>query len=154
MKYLKTFENFTIEDIELMLQRAKNRSLIDKNVNIDNIIKNLKEKPKIGTFEDFVDNEASFISAGDQQRMGEYIKKFKELGLNTKKAEYLYPKLERYLKIQNEIDDLHVNYDTEIEPSKKIDNLYDEEEKLRPYIDDLESEIKKLAKKAKIILNK
>lgn len=153
MKYLKQFEDYSREQIEDMLNRAKKDSIIDKDVDINKVIDKLHDRPKLGTFEEFVDSEANFISHGNRENMAEFIQKFKQMGLDTKKAEELYPKLKRDLELMNEIDGLRFGgFNSEEERNKKEEELYQEEDDLREYVKELELEIKKLAKQAKIKL--
>jgi hypothetical protein len=150
MKYLKYLEDYSTDQIENMLNRAKKDNLIDKNVDIQKIIGKLQDKPRIGTFEYFVYSKGDFVSAGDQQRMGEYIEKFKKLGLDTTRIEELYPKLQRYMKIEyKEIEDYNFGYDgSDEEKEKALNALYDESESLRKYVDEIKKEASKLAKQA------
>ena len=155
MKHLKKFENFTEQDVKDMLLKSQNKHDIEIKTSIDDVMKNIKNTnslSKLGTFEGFVEDEGKFISAADQGRMSEYIKKFKELGLDTKKVEELLPKFQRYIQIEyKELDNLSMPvYDREeaIENGRKKKNLYSESEKLRPFVDEMEKEIRNLAKKA------
>ena len=157
MKHIKMYEDFSKEQIKKMLLKAQKNSQIDIKVNIDDLINNLKEPKDRTDFEQFVDDEAKFISAHDESKMGEYIQKFKELGLNTSKIERLYPDFLRYQEIHlKEIDDLELkNYgldsedEDEEEHDKELELLYDEMDKLEPSVKELENEARILAKKAK-----
>jgi len=156
MKYLKHFENYSRQQIEDMLNKAKRDSIIDKNIDINKIISKLHDTPKFGTFESFVDSEGNFLSEGDKQRMGEYIQEFKKLRLDTKKIEKLYPKLKRYLDITyREIENIESDYfDSKEEKNAALDKLYLEEDEMYKYVKELKKEAANLAKQAKIILNK
>jgi hypothetical protein len=156
MKNIKNFENFTEQDVKNMLLKSQKKNDIEIKTSIDDVIKNITNSgnlSKMGTFEDFVEQEGRFISVADQKRMPEYVQKFKELGLNTKKVEELLPKFQRYVQIEyKEIDKYSMPVSTKEEAheyGKKLNQLYDESEKLLPFVDEMEKEIKILAKKAK-----
>lgn len=144
MKHLKIFEEYSKEDIKNMLLKAQKKSQLTINSDVDDVLGNLKDPiPRFG-FEAIVEEEARFLSEADYQRMGEYIQKFKELGLDTSIIEKLYPKLQKYKHIQfKELD-----YTTTNSERKILDDKLD---KLQPFVDQLEQEVKKLAKQAKQI---
>jgi hypothetical protein len=143
MKNLQLFEDYTKEQISKMLLKAQKNSQLELKVDVEDILANLKENPRFG-YEYFVDNEANFISEFDYQKMGEYIQKFKELGLDTSKIEKLYPKLQKYKHIQlKEMDYPKTN--------SEMNRLYDRLDKLQPFVDQLVEEAKRLAKEAKLL---
>lgn len=145
MKHLKLFEeyHFSKDQIRSMLLKAQKKSKIELKVDVDDLLNDLKETSNIFGFDYFVENEAKFISEGDYQRMGEYIEKFKNLGLNTTKIEELYPKLIRYKEIQfKELD-----YNDSVQTK-----LYKEMNSLEPFVFELQKEVKKLAIEAKKIM--
>ena len=159
MKNIKTFENFTEQDVKNMLLKSQKKNDIEIKTSIDDVIKNITNTgnlSKLGTFEGFVEQEGRFISASDQGRMSEYVQKFKELGLDTKRAEELLPKFQRYIQIEyKELDKYSMPVSTKEEAheyGKKLNQLYAESEKLRPVVDEMEKEIRILAKKANEIL--
>lgn len=151
MKKLKLFENFTKDNIKNLLLKGEKENDIIIKTNIDDFLdKNLKPKEQFG-FNAFVEEEGKFISEADYERMGEYIQKFKDLGLNTSKIEELYPKLQRYKHIEmKELDDLPYNSDyTRKEREQKEEELLTELDNLIPYVDELDKEVRNLAKQAK-----
>jgi hypothetical protein len=90
MKHLQLFEDYSKEDISKMLLKAQKKSQLELKVGVDDILSNLKEPIPMFGFEAIVEEEARFLSESDYKKMGEYIQKFKELGLNTSKIEKLY----------------------------------------------------------------
>ena len=136
MKNIKLFEeyHFSKDQIENMILKAQKRSEIELKVDIDDLLDNLKspEEDRFG-FNAFVREEGRFISFGDQERMGEYIEKFKQLGLDTSKVEKLYPSIKIYYK--NTLRDFNRELD------KRMDLL-------QPLVKEFENEIRILAKKA------
>ena len=159
MKRLKTFENFSEQDVKNMLLKAQKNNKIEIKTSIDDVLKNITNTgnlSKIGTFEGFVEQEGRFISAADQKRMSEYVQKFKELGLNTKKVEELLPKLQRYIQIEyKELDDYSMSVSSReeaIENGERLKKIYDESEKLQPFVKEFENQIRILAKKANKLL--
>lgn len=153
MKHIKLFENYTKDQIKRMLQKAQKNSDIDIKIDIDELIdKNLKNPSKFG-FEGFVESEGSFISWKDQLSMGEYIDKFKELGLDTTEAEKLYPKQKRYVHLQyKEEDNIYYSGESDAKKNAKYKKLSDEMDTLQPFIDKFNNIVRELAKKAKEIL--
>jgi len=159
MKNIKTFENFTEQDVKNMLLKSQKKNDIEIKTSIDDVIKNITNTgnlSKLGTFEGFVEQEGRFISAADQGRMSEYVQKFKELGLDTKKAEELLPNFQRYVQIEyKEIDKYSMPVSTKEEAheyGRKLNQLYDESEKLQPFVKEMENEVRKLAKEANQLL--
>lgn len=149
MKYLKFFEFFTKEQVKKYLLKAQQNSKIDPNVNVDDLLKGLKETSEKTEFEKFVESEADFISEGDYNRMNEYIEEFKKLNLDVSKLESLYPKLKRYKEIQYK--DLYYGEFVDLkkkERNKKIFELDEELDELQPFVDEFIKEIKIIAKKA------
>jgi hypothetical protein len=153
MKHIKLFENYTKDQIKRMLQKAQKNSDVDIKIDIDELIdKNLKNTPQFG-FEGFVEQEGRFISASDQMRMGEYIDKFKELGLDTTEAEKLYPKQKRYVYLQyKEEDNIYDSGESDAKKNANYKKLADEMNRLQPFIDKFDKIVRELAKKAKEIL--
>lgn len=148
MKHLKIFDeyHFSKEQIKEMLLKAQKKSQIDLKIDVDDLLNNLEDptKDRFG-FKAIVREEARFLSEADYQRMGEYIQKFKELGLNTIRIEKLYPKLQKYKKIQiRDMDYARTN--------SEMNRLNDILDKLQPYVDELVEEVKRLAKEAKKII--
>lgn len=156
MKHLKLFEDYhySKDDIKNMLLKAQKNSKIELKVDVDELLTGLKDptKDRFG-FEAFVEEEARFISEGDYKRMGEYIEKFKKLGLDTTKIEGLYPKLVRYKEIQfKDLDYGGFDYDTEQERKRIVARLEKELDKLEPFVEELKIEVKRLAKEAKELI--
>ena len=148
MKHLMLFEFFTKEEVKKFLLKAQKNSKIDPNVNIDDLLKGLKEPAEKTGFEKFVESEAKFISEGDYKRMKEYIEEFKKLNLDVSKLENLYPKLKRYKEI--EYNDLYYGEFTQLkkkERNKKIFELDEELDALQPFVDEFIKEVKIVAKK-------
>jgi aryl-phospho-beta-D-glucosidase BglC (GH1 family) len=148
MKNIKTFEDYhySKDDIKNMLLKAQKKSQIDLKVNVDELLSTLEDplKDRFG-FNAIVREEARFLSESDYKNMGEYIQKFKELGLNTIRIEKLYPKLQKYKKIQiRDMDYARTN--------SEINRLNSILDKLQPYVDELVEEVKRLAKEAKKII--
>ena len=146
MKHLKLFEQYSKDDIKNMLLRAQKKSQIDLKVDVDELLSTLEDplKDRFG-FKAIVREEARFLSESDYKNMGEYIQQFKELGLDTKRIEKLYPKLQKYKQIQlRDMDYARTN--------SEINRLYNRLDNLQPYVDELEQEVKRLAKEAKKIV--
>lgn len=149
MKHLELYENYTEKNIKDMLLKSQRKSQIDIKAPIEDILKNIKNDISlIGTFEGFIEDEGSFISEGDKKRMGEYIKKMKDLGINTTKIEKLLPKYERYVYLSYETSDMR-EFDYK---NPKYIKLLDEYDSLEPYAEKFENEIKILAKRTKRII--
>jgi len=153
MKHLKLYEQFSKQNVKNMLLKAQKDNKLVMRVSPETILTYLSDDmSKIGTFEGFVEDEGDFISAGDKQRMGEYIKKFKDLGLDTTKIEELFPFYKRYDAMYDDIEKIHHSYSSEYggKEGKEIamKKLYDEEDTLTPKVKEFETEIKALAKKA------
>jgi hypothetical protein len=146
MKHLQLFEDYSKEDISKMLLKAQKKSQLELKVGVDDILSNLKEPIPMFGFEAIVEEEARFLSESDYKKMGEYIQKFKELGLNTSKIEKLYPKLQKYKHIQfKDADYATTNWERNL--------AYDKLDKLQPFVDQLVEEVKRLAKEAKKLLD-
>lgn len=152
MKTLKTFENFSKEEIKEILQKAQKNSDIKIN-NIDNFLdKYMKPVERFG-FNAIVREEARFLSEADYDRMGEYIEKFKALNIDTSKIEELYPKLVRYRKLLTLEDNHRYEYfDTKKEKEEAYEKIIDETDDLQQYVDQLKEEVKVLAKQAKELI--
>lgn len=151
MKHLKLFEDYSKEEIKNFLLKAQKNSQIDIKTNIDELLSKL-ERPEIGSFEAFVEQEGRFISQGDYDRMGSYVDRFESLGLDVSRAEELLPSLLRYNKIvMKELDKYEQSGGGFSKREKEInlERLYDEMEVLEPDVKELEKEIRKLAKQAK-----
>jgi hypothetical protein len=148
MKHLKLFELFTKSEVKTFISKAEKNSEIKLNVNIDELLKKLKEPSEKTNFEKFVESEASFISEGDYKRMEEYIEEFKKLNLDVSILEKLYPKLKRYKEIQYK--DLYYGEFVDLkkkERNRKISELNKELDILQPFVDEFIKEIKIIAKK-------
>ena len=87
-------------------------------------------------FEGFVENDASFISEADKERMSEYITKIKETGFDVSTLEDLYPHYEEFRKLT--LSDY--GYNEEI--SDRLDEL-------RADVEVFEIELRKTNKKVK-----
>ena len=146
MKHLKIFEDYSKENIKNMLLKAQKKSQLTINSDVEDVLGNLKQPiPRFG-FEAIVEEEARFLSEADYQRMGEYIQKFKELGLDTSIIEKLYPKLQKYKHIQFKESDYATT-------NSERNRAYDRLDKLQPFVYQLDQEVEKLAKLAKQTLN-
>lgn len=105
------------------------------------LYKKSKKYPRFG-FESLMmnladDSREDFISAGDYQRMGDYIDKIKELDIDASKLEKLYPMYKKYW------DMVYGEYDKK---EKDLDKLYKEFDKLNNYVDDFIAELKRISK--------
>jgi len=119
---------------------------------VDTLIGKTKKYPQFG-FESLMltladDDKKDFISEGDRERMGDYIKKIKDMDIDTSKLEELYPSVERerilYLK---EEDKIRFNNElSEEEKDEAYDKLYKEIDSLKNNVKEFENELKKLSK--------
>lgn len=143
MKHIQLYESYTEEQVRKVLSKDD----IKLNVSVDEVINrlNYKKENRFG-FDGFVDSEGEFISESDKDDMGEYIEKFKELGLDTKKIEELYPDFKKYSKLIRstnnwgswDINNNKIEYD-------RLNSVIDD---LEPSVDEFNKEIRILAKKA------
>ena len=153
MKHLKNFENYTEKDVRDMLEKSQKKQDIEIKTSIDNVMSNLidtNDVKLIGTIKGFIISEGEFISEGDKKRMKEYIQEFKKLGLDVSKVEKLLPKYEKYTEISYDLNsyfDALTEYDY-----KQITKLNDELDSLENDVEEFETEIRILAKKAKELL--
>lgn len=139
-KHIKLYESYTEEQVRNVLSKND----IKLNVPVDEVINrlNYKKENRFG-FEGFLDSEGKFISEGDKDRMGDYITKFKELGLDTKKVEELFPDYKKY----NELVRSPYKFFSygDVHNGKTIDIVIDE---LEPSVEEFDKEIRILVKKA------
>jgi hypothetical protein len=146
MKYILERNSFNKEDIRKALNTSVKSGDIKMKMSPDEFIDDVLNKyhPEFGTFESLVKFKS--ITLSYQEKMHEYIHKFKELGIDTSKLEALYPKYKEYLKFP--IDEPHeedytINYQDERYYSDEEDPTEedwwreDEEEKAQ-YEKDLE----------------
>lgn len=149
MVHLELYENYTEKNIKDMLLKSQRKSQIYIKAPIEDIMKNIKNDVSlIGTFEGFIEDEGSFISEGDKKRMGEYIKKIKDLGINTTEIEKLLPKYERYVYLSYATSDMR-EFDYK---NPKYIKLLEEYDSLEPYVEQFENEIRILAKRTKRLI--
>ncbi len=156
MKYLKLYENSSDDEFKKFIERSVKNGNITLNIDIDELL--IKNKsPKIGTFEYFFENDDDFISAGDSNRMSEYVDKLKEMGSNVSRLESLLIGYIRYHKITHLEDDLMMDmnntFDEDEDEEKKIqieiDKLLDEQDSLINTKLEFEKELRKVIKDAK-----
>lgn len=105
------------------------------NKTVEDILKKIYSKkqfyPRFG-FEDmilsFENGGKGFISEADKDRMGEYINRIKELGIDCTKLEELLPMFMEYRNIYNE-EEKHQN------DEKELEKIYKKETVLKPKAD-------------------
>jgi len=149
MKYLKTYETFDEKELREFLKKAEEKGEIVLKADIDKIVKPYIEY-KLGTFEYFISSEARFISEGDRNRMGDYIERFKEMGINVDKLEELNNKYQHFRKLHNDLDIIDFEGKDAINRSSK--EIWKEIDVLGNIEKDFEKEVKKIAKEAKHLL--
>ena len=152
MKYIELYERYSEQNVKNMLLKSQKKSQIDINAPIKDVLKNLDDNDisKIGTFEGFIEQDGSFISHSDQQRMKEYVEKIKNLGVDTSNIEKILPKYMRFVYLQNE-EGVNSFGRYEMSIPKYVD-LVNEYESLFPIVDESEIEIKRLATEANKII--
>jgi hypothetical protein len=115
----------------------------------DIIVGKSKKYPQFG-FENFFISTADgkmFVSEGDKERMPEYIKRIKDMGIECSKLEELLPKYEEWRKLGS--DDYH-GYDedgNEITPEDYYDDYDRKLKELQPLAEKFEEELKNISKK-------
>jgi len=123
----------------------------------DLIIGKNKKYPQFG-FESFMLSAADgkmFISEGDKERMGDYIQKIKDLGIECTELERLYKfykeRQDLYVTIEKIEQDLyHDSHLDEIESDnlkKELDSSYEKLDDLISYIKEFERELREISKK-------
>ena len=163
MKYIIERHKFSTNEIKDALKKSINIGDIKMNIPIDDFIdKNLtKLRPELGTFEYLV--QSGFISMGDEQRMGEYIKRFNELGLDVSKLEKLFPKYQEYLNFPMDppeeydyfmyhttSDGEHLKDDeSHTEYKRALDNWHKQSDKYEKIRQEFNDEVRKLMPLAK-----
>ena len=133
MKYIKenNSSRYDQSDIKKALSRSIKSGDIKMSISFDEFVnKSLNlQKPEIGSFESLVQD--MFISMGDEIRMGDYIKRFNQLDIDTSKLDALFPKYQEYLNFDwdgpREEDFIDGSYeDDEDEKYKKDLKEYEE----------------------------
>ncbi len=137
MKHLKTFESYTDSDIKRMIDKTTNKGDMDLRVSPEEFITNGKA-PELGSFEYFVSRDEPFYSEGVKSRIGEFVDKFKELGLDISKIENIKDTFKKVQDLDYQIDNLRFDYSTPVEEK------YDEEERLEAEIEELKPSIELL----------
>lgn len=125
---------------------------------VDIIMGKNKKYPQFG-FESFMiaaANNNMFISEGDKERMGEYIQKIKDLGIDVPELEKLYKRYEKFNNLWKEEDKLsdELNfYDEDDEEYDKINNRlleleeFLETEEYDKLVNNFKKELQKISKK-------
>lgn len=152
MKHLKNFEKYTEQDVRDMLARSQRKQDIEIKTSIDNVMNNLidtHDVKLIGTFRGFIIDEGRFISEGDKRRMNQYIQEFKKMGFDTSKVEKLLPNYEKYRQLTIDLSDFGYPIKGKEE---EYDRLNNELNSLEVDVEEFNTEIRKLAKKAKELL--
>ena len=98
MRYITERQSYDQDDIKNALGRSIKSGDIKMNISFDEFVnKSLNlQKPEIGSFESMA--QGGFISAGDEERMENYINRFKNLDIDTSKLEEMFPKYQEYKK--------------------------------------------------------
>lgn len=163
MKYILERNSFTNDDIKKALNSSIKSGDISMKISPDEFInKELnRQYPEIGTFESMV--KSSFISHGDESRMGDFIKRFKELNIDVSKLEELFPKYLEYKKYPldppMEYDyDLYDDNGDEVDEEIKrydddMDKWYDESDIHEEVREEFNNEVKRLCVIARKILD-
>jgi len=149
MKYLKTYETFNEKELRDFLKKSEEKGEIVIKADIDKIVKPYI-KYELGTFENFVSDEARFISEGDRNRMEKYIERFKEMGLDVNKLEELNTKYQKFRELHKQLDIIDFEGKDSVNRSSK--EIWKEIETLEHIVPEFEKEVKKIAKEAKHLL--
>ncbi|MFW6233707.1 MAG: hypothetical protein ACOC3Z_03530 [Nanoarchaeota archaeon] len=154
IEYIKESSNYD-EMLSIINFLIKNGDITLNKISSEQFAKLLskksKEYPQFG-FESLMmnladDKKKDFISAADQQRMGEYIDKIKEFGLDVSKLEQLYPSYEKYWKLTYKEDDIRFSYELkDNEKEQQLEELYKEQDMLSNDVNKFEEELKRLSK--------
>lgn len=166
MKYIIERNIYSKEQVIRGLKRSMKKGEISMKISPEEFIdKSLDpQNPELGTFEHMV--KGNVISMASEGRMGEYIKKFKKLGINTDKLDKLYPAYQKYLKSDwdppiesdylywNDYPDDNWEQDPQyIKDKKEYDEAYDKWEKENDHYEkvrkEFNDEVRRLIKIAK-----
>jgi DNA repair ATPase RecN len=151
-EYTKTLSviNQLVDNGDILLKDKTPKEITDI------IVGKNKKYSQIG-FESFFINMADgngFVSEGDKERMGEYINKIKEMGIDIPKLEKIYDDFKILNKKLKDIDNLEQNLrsmdkdDEEYDDLKEeLEKLYNDVEKYDKVLNDLKNELKKISKK-------
>lgn len=153
-EYIKeSFEDGYQETLDIINKLVENGDIIlNKPIEdiVDSIVGKDKKYPQFG-FESFfisMANGKGFISEADKDRMGDYIKRIKEMDIDVSKLEELYQSFKKYRLISNEEDKLRHNYELgEEEKDGEFDRLANELDSLEPKISEFNKELENISKK-------
>ena len=123
----------------------------------DLIIGKNKKYPQFG-FENFmlsVAKDKMFISEGDKERMGDYVQKIKNLGIECSELEKAYKYYKEYYDLYDEIEktEHELHHDTYLdekerkELANKLESSYGKLDGLESYLDNFKKELQKISKK-------
>jgi hypothetical protein len=128
-----------------ILRKAIKNGDIDLHISLEDFVKNYNKRPAIGSFEHFIESKF-FFSYSVGERIEEFIKAFKNMGLDTTNVEKYRNAHKELTKLQKEIDDYH--YDRDRDRDYDIEDMYNMLDDLEAKHDLLENEMKKLHKEA------
>lgn len=151
MKYLQQFENYSKEDVKRILTDAVSKG----DVNVDDILRRLDSNTepdwKTDPFGHMVYTNAKFISEADKKNMPDYVEKLKKMDVDTSKLEELLPKFMKYRQYylfdEDKLRD--VGYENEEEKDKAYGELYNKMDKLKPFVEEFEKELRIVLKSLK-----
>lgn len=125
---------------------------------VDIIMGKNKKYPQFG-FESFMiaaANDNLFISEGDKERMGEYIQKIKDLGIDVSELEKLYKRYEKFNNLWKEEDKLSDELNFYDEDDEEYDKINDRLQEIGEFlktgeyekvVDNFKKELQKISKK-------
>ena len=167
MTMIKSYNNYINESsenkeynntLEIITKLVNDGNITLKDITpeqiTDLIIGKNKKYPQFG-FESFMLSAAEgkmFISEGDKERMGDYIQKIKDLGIECSSLEQLYIFYKEYCDNTNELDKLeselyHTHDEDKKEINDKIPELINRIDDLQPYIGKFKNELQSISKK-------
>lgn len=120
----------------------------------EEFIKNA-DQYELGSFEDFVMSGSYFFSYSVQEKIPEFVEKFKKLGLDVSEVEPLQYKMKEYSDLNTEYEEISINTDYENGSKEEEDRkqeLLEMMDGLLPDVEKLETEIILLAKTAKSLI--